>query len=140
MMNLLIPTDFTLAAFTAFGAMSLIRLLFVFGFAFSLYNASVGTRWEAPLKIIVVPLFVMGYIYDVFLNYVVATPLFLERPQYWRETISARMRRYLADGDDTDWRAKISRVFCAILNKFDQDHCQSGRRDKTAALKRYVGL
>lgn len=136
--SILIPNEWTVQALLTFGVISLARMLFIFGFSFLLYNKSVGTVFELPAKVVIIPLFVIGYIYDIFLNYTVATVMFWQIPQHKRETISGRMRRYLRE--DVGWRAKIASVLCKILNIFDKDHCGSNRREKTASLRRYLGL
>ncbi len=115
-------TWFTIeGSFITFAILSLLRATLLFAFLFTTYQKTRNTRYEKLANIPLIPLFVFGYVYDVFLNIVVFTPLFLELPKEW--TVTERMSRHIYSGDIDSWRTKISVSFCAVLQKFDERHC-----------------
>jgi len=131
-MNWFTPENLTLSALVAFGATAILRMILLFAFGYTAYYQSVGTRWEKPVRLMLIPVFAFGYIYDVFLNHTVAAVLFWERPE--EKTISERMTRYLRT--DHGWRFSLSAFFCRLLDRFDKGHC--GRPHNPATVLKII--
>jgi len=111
-------------------------LFVLFAVTFLLYNGTRRTRFRGPAKIFVLPLMAILFLYDVFLNWTVFTIIFLERPTYWRETVTERVARY-AEGEGRFARA--GQDICALLARVDPGHCEM-RGVKTQELKDYWGI
>lgn len=70
------------------------------------------------------PLFLIGYLLDVFVQVVIASVVFLDIPRDW--TLTGRLKRYINTEPAGSWREKVAVWFCAhLLNAFDPDgkHC-----------------
>jgi len=111
-MSWLIP-EWSIIGLASYILIGMVRmyLIFVIGFALKKRNAP---------KIIIVSIFVFGFIYDIFLNWVLSIPT-LDFPNKWDETITNRMKRYKET--DTGWKYKFSVWMCNKLNKYDPNHC-----------------
>lgn len=68
------------------------------------------------------PIFLVGYLLDIFVQVTVMSLLFLELPKEW--TVTGRLKRHLYGS--LGWREKIAAWFCHhLLNTFDPNgrHC-----------------
>lgn len=68
------------------------------------------------------PLFLIGYLLDVFVQLVPASVLFLDVPREF--TLTGRLKRYIAGPEG--WRETVAVWMCShLLNTFDPDgkHC-----------------
>lgn len=68
------------------------------------------------------PVLVVGYLVDVFVQTVVATVFFLDLPR--EPTLTQRLKRYIAG--DSKWREVVAVWMCGhLLNQFDPSgkHC-----------------
>lgn len=94
---------------------------FVFAYKFKAYYDKQSGVVKKLLMPFVYTAFTVGYIYDVFVNYVV-TILFVDIPGSWFETVTKRMQRYktLQDGS---FKYRFAVKLCDILNKHDPEHC-----------------
>jgi hypothetical protein len=71
-----------------------------------------------------VPILIVGYLLDVFVNVVIMTILFLELPRQW--TMSERLQHHIRTSPSGSWREKIAAWFCThLLDTFDPSgkHC-----------------
>jgi len=71
-----------------------------------------------------IPVLVVGYALDIFVNLTVCTVLFLEIPTGW--TVTGRLKDHIYRGVPGSWRERMAAWFCAnLLNSFDPDgkHC-----------------
>ena len=93
-------------------------LLFIeYALMFSMYHQK-KLRWLAYAA---APFFVVQ---DAVVNIFVVTPLFLELPKEW--LVTSRLKRWKklpSDGRRNRFRIKFSWKMCALLNKYDPNHC-----------------
>jgi hypothetical protein len=69
-----------------------------------------------PAYLLGLPIFIAGYLLDLFCNIVVFTVFYLELPQEW--TLSERLQRHALGGDGYRQRVAIW-IAVHLLNKFD---------------------
>ena len=64
------------------------------------------------------PILMVGYLLDAFVNVFVMTFVFLEVPE--ELTVTARLKRHIQTSDG--WRLRLASWFIPILNPFDANH------------------
>lgn len=112
LLGLFLP-EWTIYGVVIYIFMGLFRMFLIFVLGFTLKNKGVS-------KIIQVPIFIYGFLYDIFLNWCL-TFLTFDAPNEWDETMTNRMKRYKAT--DTGWKGKFSFWMCKQLNRHDKGHC-----------------
>jgi hypothetical protein len=110
---LFIPENFTTIGILTYCLIGMLRMYLIFVVGFSLKD-------KVP-KLFVAPIFIIGFIYDIWLNWWLSFP-FKDLPASWDETITLRMIRYQMDYSFT-WRGKFASWLCSKLNKYDKGHC-----------------
>lgn len=90
----------------------MLRLYLIFALGYTLKSRN---------KILAIPLFIYGFIYDIWLNWCISF-LFLDTPKVWDETITNRMKRYKSVRDGS-YRYLFAIWLCKQLDRFDKGHC-----------------
>ena len=106
--------EWTMLGVTTYVILGMVRMYLIFVLGFKL-------KAKGTSKIIVAPLFIYGFIYDIFLNYLITVPT-KDLPRAWDETITNRMKRYKKD-EPTSWKGTFSFWMCEKLSKYDKGHC-----------------
>ena len=101
--------------------LALLFFAFVFAYKFKAYYDEQTGVYKKILMPFVYTLFGMGFIYDIFVNYLL-TVTFLDLPKSWFETVTNRMKRYKTRRDGS-FKYIFSVKLCEILNKYDPEHC-----------------
>lgn len=110
-MNWFIP-DFTAIGLITYFVGGFIRMYLIFVLGFTL---------KAQGNILHYPLFIFGFIYDVWLNWVFSLFPFFDLPAKWDETISKRMERYKKNKGG--YRYDFAVWLCEKLDRHDKGHC-----------------
>jgi hypothetical protein len=87
-----------------------------------LARAREASTLSRPALYLGYPLFLIGYLLDVFVQVAIASVVFLDPPRDW--TLTGRLKRYIAGPEG--WREKVAIWMCShLLNAFDPDgrHC-----------------
>lgn len=67
------------------------------------------------------PIFVVGYILDILVNWFILSIILVEFPSEW--TVTSRLSRHISDSEN-GYRKTVSEWFCKhLLNPFDPSGC-----------------
>lgn len=107
---------------------SILAFLYIFYGLFVLvmgiYRAYLAKKITKVALVILLPWVIIGALFDVLSNILIATPLFLEVPKEW--LVTDRLDRYL-NTTPTSWRGQIATWICtSLLDYFDPrgEHCR----------------
>jgi len=104
-------------------------LVLLFSFYGFIYYAGVVRVWDEMLigqKIVASPpLVVFGLVDVLILRCILGTIIFIELPTMATITFSKQCESHM---DEDNWRGKIARAFCFLLNTFIRAHCQGRSR------------
>ena len=108
--------------YAAYGIGSIYVLWLFYLAVMHLARARENGTLSRPALYLGYPLFLIGYLLDVFVQIVVMSVLFFDIPRDW--TVTGRMKRYI--NTETGWREAVAIWMCShLLNAFDPDgkHC-----------------
>lgn len=122
------------AIYAEFMVLMILRLLIWFFALMAIYHAVLKkgkTSWQFKIaERILMPLGGRFIAMDILGNYHI-TPILLQFPKKWNETISERHGRYLkyigpqyqSSGPLDRWRYQWAKFWCQIINAVDPGHC-----------------
>ena len=145
LIDVFVPQSFETKALVAFSVITVYRMILLFAVGYKLLYWARDHKDNKliyyPMMVVLYPMFYFGLLYDIFIQFTVATVIFLKLPRLelvdfvnnlknkeWQAainniewTVTERMSTYLKNNDG--WRAKQAEFWCRILETFDPNHC-----------------